>query len=61
MNTSEGVPGLAELTGSIGIGVFDRPSATNHFGTRVLGHPQDPTKPVGSGGIPGDLQIYIKP
>jgi hypothetical protein len=61
MNTSEGVPGLAELTGSIGIGVFDNPKIPDNIGTRVLGHAQDPSKPVGSGGIPGDLQIYMKP
>ncbi|QZP18658.1 membrane-targeted effector domain-containing toxin [Pseudomonas sp. DR208] len=62
MNTSENVPGLAELTGSIGIGVFNNKNVTGQIGTRVIGRPQDPTQPVGWGrGIPGDLQIYVEP
>lgn len=61
MNTSENVPGLAELTGSMGIGVFNKKGAKGQIGTRVIGRPQDPAKPVGSGGVPGDLQIYVEP
>ncbi|WP_460164782.1 membrane-targeted effector domain-containing toxin [Pseudomonas sp. S1_G07] len=61
MNTSEGVPGIAELTGAIGIGVFNNANVPKHLGLKVLGRAPDPAQPISAGSIPGDLQIYIKP
>lgn len=61
MNTSEGVPGLAELTGAIGIGVFDRRNVQTSIGRRVIGRAPDPTQPIAADSVPGDLQIYVKP
>ncbi|UII74175.1 membrane-targeted effector domain-containing toxin [Pseudomonas sp. HN11] len=61
MNTSENVPGLAELTGSIGISVYNDPKIKGQLGKRAMGQPHDPTKPIGYGGVPGDLQIYVQP
>ncbi|WP_156338133.1 membrane-targeted effector domain-containing toxin [Pseudomonas sp. MIACH] len=61
MNTSEGVPGLAELTGSIGIGVFDNSKVPWSAGMKVQGRAPDPTKAISPRDIPGDLHIYIKP
>lgn len=46
MNTTEGVPGLAEMTGSISIGVFDKPSP----------NVQNPLSPTA---LPGDLVIQV--
>ena len=59
MNTSEGVPGLAELTNSIGIGVFDNPSVVKSYGLKSTERIPDPEKAVGVEDIPGDLQIYV--
>ncbi len=58
MNTSEGVPGLAELTGGIGVGVYTHPKYSAPTGMRLRNHATDPAKPVNAGGVPGDLQIY---
>lgn len=62
MNTSENVPGLAELTGAIGIAVSNKAGIQGAYGTKVVGRPQNKKKPVGfDGGVPGDLQIYVQP
>lgn len=61
MNTAEGVPGLAELTGAIGIGVFDNPGIVKSIGLKDTRQPPDPMKPLKPGDVPGDLQIYMKP
>jgi hypothetical protein len=62
MNTSESVPGLAELTGGIGIAVFDNKNmAYTSIGLKAKNHVPDPDKPLQPGDIPGDLQIYVKP
>ncbi|WP_256576850.1 membrane-targeted effector domain-containing toxin [Pseudomonas sp. ATCC PTA-122608] len=62
MNTSEGVPGLAELTESIGIGVFDNKNMPYHsIGLKAHTHVPDPNKPLQPGDLPGDLHIYVKP
>ncbi|TFF14258.1 hypothetical protein EXW72_05465 [Pseudomonas sp. BCA14] len=61
MNTAEGVPGLAELTGAIGIGVFDNPGVAKSIGRKDTRQLPDPKKPLKAGDIPGDFQIYIKP
>ncbi|MCK3864014.1 membrane-targeted effector domain-containing toxin [Pseudomonas sp. B329] len=46
MNTTEGVPGLAEMTGSISIGVFDKPSPNLQ-------------NPLSADNLPGDLVIQV--
>ncbi|WP_258232364.1 hypothetical protein [Pseudomonas orientalis] len=61
MNTCEGVPGLAELTKSISIGVFDNPSVRVPYGLKGndpdrFPNPQTPLRPDD---LPGDLQIYV--
>lgn len=61
MNTSEKVPGLAEMTGSISIGVFDNPKVNGQLGLKVPDRAPDPNKPIGPQDIPGDLQIYVQP
>lgn len=61
MNTSEKVPGLAELTESIGIGVFDSPKVTGQVGLQLKGRAPDPNQPIRPGDVPGDLQIYVQP
>jgi hypothetical protein len=58
MNTSEGVPGLAELTGGIGVGVYTHPKYSGPTGMRLRNHATAPDKPINAGGVPGDLQIY---
>ncbi|SFP15518.1 membrane-targeted effector domain-containing toxin [Pseudomonas sp. NFPP28] len=61
MNTCENVPGLAELTHSIGIYVANADNVKGQVGKQLIGRPQDPTKPVGwGGGIPGDLHIFVE-
>ncbi len=61
MNTAEGVPGLAELTGSLGIGVSDNHKVTGQLGLKARGAAPDPSKPLGRNDIPGDLQIFVQP
>ena len=62
MNTSEGVPGLAELTESIGIGVFDNRNMTHSsIGLKAKNPAPDPNRPLQPNDIPGDLRIYVKP
>ena len=62
MKTSEGVPGLAEMTGSTAIGVFEHNKAnlplSSGFGPRST--PLDSSKPLTSNDQPGDLRIYVK-
>lgn len=61
MKTSEGVPGLAEMTGSIGIGVFDNKNAPKNLGLGPRLPAPDPNKPLGRTDLPGDLRIYVNP
>lgn len=61
MNTSEGVTGLAELTGTLGIGVFDNANVPQSMGLIDTRHIPDPTKPLKRGDLPGNLHIYMKP
>lgn len=62
MKTSEGVPGLAEMTRGTAIGVFDHNKAklppSSGFGPSST--PPDPSKPLTSNDYPGDLRIYVK-
>ena len=61
MNTSEGIPGLAELTGSIGVGVSNNSHVTSQIGLKVKGHTPDPALPLRPEDAPGDLQIFVNP
>jgi len=61
MNTSEGIPGLAELTGSIGVGVSNNSHVKSQIGLKVKGHTPDPALPLRPEDTPGDLQIFVKP
>lgn len=61
MNTSEGVTGLAELTGTLGIGVFDNANVPHSMGLIDTRHIPDPAKPLKRGDLPGNLHIYMKP
>lgn len=58
MKTSEGVPGLAEMTGSIGIGVFENRPPHVSIGLRDTVNIPDPQKPLSATDRPGDLHIY---
>ena len=60
MNTTEGVPGLAELTGSLGIGVTDNHKITGQLGLKARGAVPDPNKPLGRNDVAGDLQIFVQ-
>ncbi|TFY89081.1 hypothetical protein DYL59_12960 [Pseudomonas kairouanensis] len=58
MNTSEGVAGLAEQTGAIGVGVFSfKTPGGKSFGARFKTKVPDPNKPIQPGEHPGDLHI----
>ncbi|WP_240520843.1 hypothetical protein [Pseudomonas lactis] len=60
MNTAEGVPGIAELTGGIGIGVYQKSDVAQSVG-RKAGVQRDTSKRIsGSDDTVGDLQIDIK-
>jgi hypothetical protein len=61
MNTSEGVTGLAELTGAVGIGVFDNKNVPASVGFRDTRHVPDPNQPLKRTDLPGNLHIYMKP
>lgn len=62
MNTSEGVPGMAELTGGLGIGIFDNANMNpRSLGLKAKNHIPDPNGPIKRGDLPGDLHIYVKP
>jgi len=58
MNTSQGVPGVAELTGGIGIGVLKRNNPGPSVGMRNTDHAPNPALPIGPNDWPGDLQIF---
>lgn len=62
MKTSEGVPGLAEMTGSTAIGVFDHNKANlpRSSGFGPTSNPPAPSRPLTSHDQPGDLRIYVK-
>lgn len=60
MNTAEGVYGIAELTGGIGIGVYQK-SDIAHSGGRKAGATRDTSVRISSrDDTVGDLQIDIK-
>ncbi|MBW4794398.1 hypothetical protein [Pseudomonas tolaasii] len=61
MNTSEDVTGLAELTGTLGIGVFDNANVPASVGFKDTRHVPDPKLPLKRGDLPGNLHIYMKP
>ncbi|MGY2685877.1 membrane-targeted effector domain-containing toxin [Pseudomonas tolaasii] len=61
MNTSEDVTGLAELTGTLGIGVFDNANVPATVGFKDTRHVPDPKLPLKRGDLPGNLHIYMKP
>lgn len=58
MHTSQGVTGLAELTGGIGVGVLARKTPGPSIGTRDINHAPNPESRIGPTDIPGDLQIF---
>lgn len=62
MKTSEGIPGLAEMTGSTAIGVFGHKKAdlpaSSAFGPGS--RPVDTSKALTTSDFPGDLRIYVK-
>ena len=60
MNTSEGVPGIAELTGGIGIGVYQKPGIEKSVGRKAEGHPDPLASLSVADDTAGDLQIDIK-
>lgn len=57
MNTSEGIPGLAEQTGAIGVGVYNLKTLAPSFGVKFKTNLADPDKPILPGQIAGDLHI----
>jgi hypothetical protein len=59
MKTSEGVPGVAEMTGSTAIGVFDHKTPTPSLGYAAKVPAPDPLKPLRSTDYPGDLRIFV--
>ena len=59
MKTSEGVPGLAEMTGSTAIGVFDHKSPSPSLGYAAKVPAPDPMKPLQRTDYPGDLRIFV--
>ncbi|WP_256677421.1 membrane-targeted effector domain-containing toxin [Pseudomonas sp. L13] len=60
MNTAEGVPGIAELTGGIGIGIYQKSDVAQSMG-RKAGVPRDTSARIFSrDDTVGDLQIDIK-
>ncbi len=57
-NTSEGIAGLAEQTGAIGVGIFSfKTPGPAPFGARLKTKLPDPNKPIQPGENPGDLHI----
>lgn len=62
MKTSEGVPGLAEMTGSTAVGVFEHNKAnlprSSAFGPSST--PVDSSRPLTANDYPGDLRVYVK-
>lgn len=61
MNTAEGVPGIAELTGGIGIGIYQKNDVAQSVG-RKAGVSRDTSVRIsGRDDTVGDLQIDIKP
>jgi hypothetical protein len=58
MNTTQGVPGVAELTGGIGVGVLKRNNPGPSVGMRNTDHAPNPALRIGSNDWPGDLQIF---
>ncbi len=60
MKTSQGVPGVAELTGGIGVGVFTRTDPGLSVGMRKTKNLPDPAKAIGPHDVPGDLHIFHK-
>lgn len=59
MKTSEGVPGLAEMTGSTAIGVFDHKKTSPSLGYAAKVPAPDPVKPLQNTDYPGDLRIFV--
>ncbi len=60
MKTSLGVPGIAELTGGIGIGVYQKPGITQSLVRKDVSA-RDPSLPLSSTDTNvGDLQIDVK-
>jgi hypothetical protein len=59
MKTSEGVPGLAEMTGSTAIGVFDHKKPSPSLGYAAKVPAPDPMKPLQPTDYPGDLRIFM--
>lgn len=58
MKTSQGVPGVAELTGGIGVGVFTRTDPGVSVGMRKTKNLPDPAKALDPHDVPGDLHIF---
>lgn len=60
MNTTEGVPGIAELTGGIGIGVYQKADIAQSVGLKA-GKQRDTTARLSTtDDTAGDLQIQVK-
>lgn len=60
MSTTEGIPGIAELTGGIGIGVYQKADITQSVGRRAGGQ-RDTAAALSTTDVSvGDLQIDVK-
>ncbi len=60
MNTSRNVPGLAELNGGVGIGVYPATTSNRSMITRAPSIPRDPGRSVTDSLTAGDYQIFHK-
>jgi hypothetical protein len=60
MNTARNVPGLAELTGGVGIGVYPTTTLSGSIAISGPSIPKDPGRSVASGHTAGDYQIFQK-
>ncbi len=58
MNTSRNVPGLAELNGGVGIGVYPATTSNRSMITRAPSIPRDPGSSVTDSLTAGDYQIF---
>jgi hypothetical protein len=60
-NTTQGVTGLAESTGGIGIGIFERAGLRVPYGTKSMDPKPGPMDTVtGHNDLTGDLQIFTR-
>ena len=60
MNTALNVPGLAELNGGVGIGVYPATTSSNSIAISGPSIPKDPAAGVTGSHTAGDYQIFHK-